>query len=260
MSNFEKVIEFNKAFGIFVTDISFEDIFDSKPQLVKLRYDLIAEEIRELNEDGFNARNFVEVIDALTDILYVVYGAGASFGINLDYNFEIYSYLKMSHNLDKNISNFNRIKFINNDYPDKIMSNVFDNETYTEFIRAKYVSVMNKELNSLKRYINKEDFVKVSNSLVKILDYTYSLGCSLGIDLDRSFDIVHQSNMSKLCIDEAEAKATVNWYDKNETRYDSPTYRPCLEKTGSYVIFNKSTGKILKSINYKPANFESMMS
>jgi hypothetical protein len=52
--------------------------------------------------------------------------------------------------------------------------------------------------------------------------------------------------MSKLCISEEEAIATVEKYKKNDDRYDTPSYR---EAEGYWVIYNKSTGKILKSMN-----------
>ena len=64
--------------------------------------------------------------------------------------------------------------------------------------------------------------------------------------------------MSKLCLTEELAKETVEWYKKNESRYDSPTYRESFDKK-YYVVFNKSTGKILKSINYTPACFKVML-
>ena len=259
-SNFEKVVIFNKSFGIFVSDIIVENIFDTNASLVKLRYDLIAEEIRELKEDGFNKLNLVEVIDALSDILYVVYGAGASFGIDLDNKFEIYCSLKMTSNIEKlkTLTNFNRVKLMSNTFPDKLITNLFDNSNLVDYLKNKYLSLLDKELKCLKRYILKKDMVKLSNCLVKMLDLTYSLGCEIGVDLDKSFDIVHSSNMSKLCKDEEESKQTVEWYKENETRYDTPSYRKSYDNN-NYVIFNESTGKILKSINYKPANFESLV-
>ena len=53
----------------------------------QLRYDLIKEELDELKE-AINQKNMIEVADALTDILYVTYGAGHAFGINLDKCFD----------------------------------------------------------------------------------------------------------------------------------------------------------------------------
>ena len=56
-------------------------------KIVKLRYELIKEELEELNQ-AINDKNIKEVADALTDILYVTYGAGTAFGIDLDKCFD----------------------------------------------------------------------------------------------------------------------------------------------------------------------------
>ena len=79
MSNFEDVKIFMKTFGQRVI---------TKPQLpddktTKLRFDLIKEELNELNK-AMDEKNLVEIADALTDILYVTYGAGCAYGIDLD--------------------------------------------------------------------------------------------------------------------------------------------------------------------------------
>ena len=65
--------------------------------------------------------------------------------------------------------------------------------------------------------------------------------------------------MSKLCKDRETAKKTVEWYKQNESRYDSPNYRRCESEKGKFVVFNESTGKILKSIEYTPADFKIML-
>ena len=85
-TNFEKVCEFNKCFGLPHFDTPQNDILEQNKHLSKLRVDLCTEEIEELNE-AFEQKDFIEVIDALTDELYVLYGAGSSFGIDLDYEF-----------------------------------------------------------------------------------------------------------------------------------------------------------------------------
>ncbi len=83
MSNFSKVGIFMKTFGQEVkTKPSF-----STDKINKLRLDLIKEELNELTE-AMNNKDLLEVADALTDILYVTYGAGHSFGIDLDKCFE----------------------------------------------------------------------------------------------------------------------------------------------------------------------------
>lgn len=80
-TNFKKVAEFMRTFG---QDVEEEPIWTS---VSNLRYRLIYEELGELRE-ALDNRDIVEVADALTDLLYVVYGAGHSFGINLDKCFE----------------------------------------------------------------------------------------------------------------------------------------------------------------------------
>ena len=83
MTNFDKVGIFMKTFGQEVkTKPSF-----STDKINKLRFDLIKEELDELN-DALNKKDLLEVADALTDILYVTYGAGHAFGINLDKCFD----------------------------------------------------------------------------------------------------------------------------------------------------------------------------
>ena len=96
MSNFNKVGIFMKTFGQEVkTKASL-----STHKINKLRLDLIREELEELTEAMKN-RDLLEVADALTDILYVTYGAGHAFGINLDKCFEEVQSSNMSK-LDEN--------------------------------------------------------------------------------------------------------------------------------------------------------------
>lgn len=152
-SNFEKIVEFHKAFGLKHSDTFDQGSLD-EDALVKLRLGLIEEELTEL-KDAIKERDFTEVRDAIADLLYVVYGTASSFGINAD------------------------------------------------------------------------------------VDY----------------DIVHESNMTKLCKTEDIAKETVQWYKDNSKVYDTPQYRLADDKI-HWVVYNESTGKILKSIHYKAAHFE----
>lgn len=153
-TNYAKVVEFNKVFGVQVNEKPQLDIFTKDPALVNLRMDLIREEVKEL-EQAVKEHDMTETMDALSDILYVVYGMGAS----------------------------------------------------------------------------------------------------LGLDLDWGMGLVHDSNMSKSCKTEEEAQLTVEHYLTNEKRYDSPAYRKSDD--GRYwIVYNKSSGKILKSINYKPVSFK----
>ena len=83
MTNFEKVGTFMKTFGQEVK----ESPSFSTEKINELRLSLIKEELNELIE-AMNKKDLVEVADALTDILYVTYGAGHAFGINLDKCFD----------------------------------------------------------------------------------------------------------------------------------------------------------------------------
>ena len=96
MSNFSKVGIFMKTFGQEVKD---KPSF-STDKINKLRLDLIREELSELT-DAMNNKDLLEVADALTDILYVTYGAGHAFGIDLDKCFDEVQNSNMSK-LDEN--------------------------------------------------------------------------------------------------------------------------------------------------------------
>ena len=96
MTNFEKVGFFMKTFGQNVKQSS---SFSSE-KINALRVSLIKEELDELIE-AMNKKDLVEVADALTDLLYVTYGAGHAFGINLDDCFEEVQSSNMSK-LDNN--------------------------------------------------------------------------------------------------------------------------------------------------------------
>ena len=83
MSNFGKVKTFMKTFGQEVKD---KPSFPDK-KIQDLRYELIKEELDEFKQ-AIEDKNLKEVADALTDILYVTYGAGHAFGIDLDKCFD----------------------------------------------------------------------------------------------------------------------------------------------------------------------------
>ena len=260
-SNFDKIVDFHKAYGLVYNEYFNTNIFLDDPKTVELRYKLINEEIKELF-DAFEQKDFIEVIDALTDILYVVYGAGASFGINMNNIFEI----KM------NDSNFEKVIFMNyknNNFTKisefKIKKDIFEDLSALEIFNFKFLNPLKEkdtelykltyESNDLEKNLR---LFKIKNCLKDILNLTYHFGASLNINMNKSYEIVHNSNMSKLCLDKELAIKTVKNYKDNDERYDTPNYR----KSGCdkyYVVYNESTGKILKSLEYTPANFEKLL-
>ena len=96
MSNFRKVGTFMKTFG---QEVKSKPSFSTE-KINKLRINLIKEELEELTE-AMNNKDLLEVADALTDILYVTYGAGHAFGIDLDKCFDEVQNSNMSK-LDEN--------------------------------------------------------------------------------------------------------------------------------------------------------------
>ena len=97
MTNFERVKKFMETFGQEIREkASFPN-----DKVSSLRYDLIKEELNELRE-AIDKKDLKEVADALTDILYVTYGAGHAFGINLDRCFEEVQNSNMSKLGDEN--------------------------------------------------------------------------------------------------------------------------------------------------------------
>ena len=83
MTNFKSVERFMRTFG---QDVKTKAEFPSE-KIVKLRYDLIKEELDEFSK-ALEDKDIKEVADSLTDILYVTYGAGHAFGIDLDKCFD----------------------------------------------------------------------------------------------------------------------------------------------------------------------------
>ena len=83
MTNFQKVKTFMQKFG---QEVKLKPSFSTE-KINELRYSLIKEELEELKE-AISKKDLLEVADALTDILYVTYGAGHAFGIDLDNCFE----------------------------------------------------------------------------------------------------------------------------------------------------------------------------
>ncbi len=112
------------------------------------------------------------------------------------------------------------------------------------------IKLIEEEVNELKEAIEKKDFEEVADALSDILYVVYGAGHAFGINLDKTFDEVHDSNMTKACKTEEEAIETINYIKKTQPRYKDPSYK--ISKDGKYyIIYDKETGKILKNKNYK---------
>lgn len=155
-------------------------------------------------------------------------------------------------------TNFDKVIEFNKSFEievnDKPQPNIFtDNPELTKL----RLDLIKEEVSELITAIKENDFTETIDALSDILYVVYGAGASFGIDLNHTMDIVHKSNMTKLCKTEEEAKKTVEWYKKNSKIYNTPTYKK--SKNGDYwIIYNKDSGKILKSINYTKANFDNV--
>lgn len=121
------------------------------------------------------------------------------------------------------------------------------------------LALVNEECQELNDAVKDNDFVETCDALADILYVVYGFFDAIGVDADKAFDIVQQSNMSKVCETEEQAIKTVEWYKKGMLdTYDSPDYKrsPC----GKYwVVYNKSTGKVLKNVDYLKVDFTKLL-
>ena len=319
LSNFQCVKEFNRAFDMVSKEqkeyIGYDEsihgtikinpykyfrskVFSSH-SLMRLRLNLIKEEIEELN-DAIKVNDMKETRDAIGDILYVVYGMADIFGVDIDYIFsntlqsEVFKYYidtqdkqdtKNTDNINtvyidkiifgsengfKNITNFNYIKLFTYELTytktsltiKNILSKI--NELYLNLEKEcqnetiVFDGINNDNDNNRKNTIENK-IVIVSQYIYNLLKYTYLLANMYNIDADSDFAIIHESNMSKLCDTEQDAKDTVTDYEikyKNgNSPYDSPYYYE-LPELKKWIVKNKSSGKALKNIKYKEVSFE----
>jgi len=261
-TGYEKVVDFNKCFGSLVSLEPNKTLYLSHPNIVNLKYGLVDEEVNELI-DAYMENDIVEIVDALCDIKYVLYGMAAAFGINMDDEFKQYISRFKSNSINpetpdfsKNMGDFEMVNS-HNDYKYSVKNYKYNVKNVEFKTNNNNVLTIIKQLNhSLKINTNNSAFDEMTNDLCKLLYFVNKMGCDIGINLDEAFDIVHSSNMSKVCPSEDLAKETVAWYVANDVRYKTPDYR---ESEYGWVVFNKDTGKILKSIKYTPADFTSLL-
>ena len=321
MSNFKCVKEFNRAFDMVSKEpkdyIGYDEdnngfikinpykycrvkVFE-KQSLIRLRLNLIKEEIEELNE-AVKVNDMKETRDAIGDILYVVYGMSDILGVDIDYIFsnslqnEVVKYyldldinsnnssikdntatifidkiISASENGSKTITNFNYVKIFLNEIVGNEMGNESDNnklfkitlnkinELYLKLEKECEPNIIYNESNSNDSIIeNKKKIIVVSQIIYNLLKHTYTLANIYNINADSDFAIIHESNMSKLCDTEQDAKDTVLDYEikykAGKSPYDSPYYYE-LPELKKWIVKNKSSGKALKNIKYKSVTF-----
>ena len=118
------------------------------------------------------------------------------------------------------------------------------------------VALIAEELKELEVAIQQKDIVEIADALSDI-QYVLSgaiLEFGLGDKFSALFEEVQRSNMSKACVSEDEAKATVEFYRKKDG-----TECYFKEEGGKWLVYRKSDNKTIKSINYSPANLQQIV-
>lgn len=155
-------------------------------------------------------------------------------------------------------SNFQKVKEFNTSFAVE-RANEFKDEVYEnqKLIQLR-MGLIREEMKELEEAVSNKDRKETIDALTDILYVVYGMGDCLNIDLDKSFDIVHRSNMSKICETEEQAVETVLKY-KNDPNspYKTPSYRKLNEN--QWLIYNKDTGKVLKNKDYQKADFSEML-
>lgn len=228
------VRNFNVNFGVLEEGIPLqENVYSSNPELAEFCLKLIREEILELS-DAVKSHDLLETADALGDILYVVYGMLCRLGVT---------------NADVKDSG---VPYGYIPYTPKSKDIVRGIFTSRPGLMMGYVSIIFDTLASLETAVSTKEFASTVNFLVELLHDVYSFSERLGLDIDGVFRKIHENNMSKFCKTIEEAVRSVEYYSVSPGVYDSPRYR--LAPNGLYVIFNESTKKILKSVDYTPVD------
>ncbi len=117
------------------------------------------------------------------------------------------------------------------------------------------LKLIREENKELEQAVKDNDFVEVIDAIGDSIYVLLGMSARLGVNMDNAFSLIHENNMSKLCKTEEEAQRSVDYYEKNKEKlgYDTPSYRKAVDDI-HWVVFNGSTQKILKSIEWKPVD------
>lgn len=140
--------------------------------------------------------------------------------------------------------------------PDTLQKSIItENPCLTNF----RLDLIEEEFNELKDAVRNNDMNGVIDALFDLKYVVNGMAIVFGIDLDEAFRIGHESNMSKLCRSESEAEETIQHY-KTLPEFENVEVSYRRSSDGKYfVIYNAHTDKILKSKNWHPPDFSSLL-
>jgi NTP pyrophosphatase (non-canonical NTP hydrolase) len=163
-------------------------------------------------------------------------------------------------NVEK-LTNFEKVKEFNEAFNvkkfDKFSKDKSVFDTHKDVVDLSF-SLIKEEFEELQQAINDKDMDEVRDALSDLLYVVYGMQYKLCVNADEDFNIVHESNMSKLCSSEEEALKTIEWYKGEFEKGNKPykeTYYEKLPNTNKWAVRNKADGKVLKSIYYTPVSW-----
>jgi predicted HAD superfamily Cof-like phosphohydrolase len=118
------------------------------------------------------------------------------------------------------------------------------------------ISLISEELNEMKEAIENEDVIEIADSLGDLMVVLCGsiLEFGMGDKFDKIFENIHNSNMSKACNSEQEALETLLFYKQKDG-----TEGYYKEVEGKWLVYRSQDNKVLKSINYSPANLKDIL-
>lgn len=118
------------------------------------------------------------------------------------------------------------------------------------------VTLLQEELDEIKEAINKGDIVEISDGFGDLMVILCGsiLEFGMGNKFDEIFNEIHRSNMSKACNSEEEAQKTLDFYKEKDG-----TIGYYKEINGKWIVYRSGDDKVLKSINYSPADIKSIL-
>jgi len=215
------------------------------------RISLIEEELKETMA-AIDKKSEVDIVDGICDSLYVLYGTMLSFGIKYfdDHTYKLsddemeFEHLTIKELVHATLNE--KITIVKKSEEKTVKSMLQQNEIMLNYLKI-HLSLL--DLETVNEHLYSKVTRGVEHALVLSVLNLFELAEFMKFPVDKAFEIVHNSNMSKFCTSETEAKESVAVYEKSgrKTTYEKID----IFKTSIYTVKDAETGKILKSHVWK---------
>lgn len=279
MTHFQRVLEFSRARKFVIDNTDLIPEYISKE--IKSNMVFIITCIKELHElqEYPESSVFESIISLLTNILYSIYEVFDLIGIcadsKLDMEFfkkedRVKNIVQATTQLDDTFYEINDsellalLKTIKSHVEYAIHTLVPKPKRPTKEILSDDLKLVRERIELIFSFIDEiYEFesqwtcVEICEILANLIYVLYDTFTLFNIDVDKAFDILHISNLGKFCKSEEIAIKSVKYYIHSK-EYSDPAYIK-MEHSDNYIIYNKSTNKILKSILYQSPNFGELL-